>query len=191
MYLSVWLFDSFLSSRWCHASWVRQKRDQSVLASRQLGSDRSMSSETGDYGYRSCIGKQGIRLLEVSPILLTLVAFFSSRKPPPSLHTYTHAHGPTPPHPSHVLQASAPLSPFEQACLQSRPPPPCGNNSSNNPTKTPVPPLRAHRYTVKEIGATLDSIELADLRPLASRVLAEAEGVCLMQGNLRKEDVAR
>ncbi|CAM9437472.1 unnamed protein product [Ectocarpus fasciculatus] len=46
-------------------------------------------------------------------------------------------------------------------------------------------------YTVKEIGATLDSIELADLRPLASRVLAEAEGMCLMQGNLRKEDVPR
>ncbi|CAN0120298.1 unnamed protein product [Ectocarpus sp. 6 AP-2014] len=46
-------------------------------------------------------------------------------------------------------------------------------------------------YTVREIGATLDSIELADLRPLASRVLAEAEGVCLMQGNLQKEDVPR
>ncbi|CAB1100827.1 unnamed protein product [Ectocarpus sp. CCAP 1310/34] len=47
------------------------------------------------------------------------------------------------------------------------------------------------RYTVREIGATLDSIELADLRPLASRVLAEAEGVCLMQGNLKEEDVPR
>lgn len=54
-----------------------------------------------------------------------------------------------------------------------------------------VPRYPPPRYTVKEIGATLDSIELADLRPLASRVLAEAEGMCLMQGNLQKEDVPR
>ncbi|CAM9877673.1 unnamed protein product [Pylaiella littoralis] len=46
-------------------------------------------------------------------------------------------------------------------------------------------------FTAKEMEATLGSIQLADLRPLASRVLAQAEGLCLMQGNLEDTDIPR
>ncbi|CAM9610251.1 unnamed protein product [Scytosiphon promiscuus] len=46
-------------------------------------------------------------------------------------------------------------------------------------------------FSMKELQEALDSIELEDLRPLATRVLEEAEGLCLLQGNLDKKDVPR
>ncbi|CAM9539720.1 unnamed protein product [Hapterophycus canaliculatus] len=46
-------------------------------------------------------------------------------------------------------------------------------------------------YTAKEFRETLASIELEDLRPLATKALEEAEGLCLLQGNLGKSDVPR
>ncbi|CAM9553710.1 unnamed protein product [Scytosiphon promiscuus] len=45
------------------------------------------------------------------------------------------------------------------------------------------------RYTVKEVRDTLDSIKLADLKPLVSRVFEKGEGVGLLQGNLQFRDV--
>ncbi|CAM9610322.1 unnamed protein product [Scytosiphon promiscuus] len=44
-------------------------------------------------------------------------------------------------------------------------------------------------FTVKELRDTLDSIELKDLRLLGTRVIQEAEGLCLLQGNLKNTDV--
>jgi len=44
---------------------------------------------------------------------------------------------------------------------------------------------------VKEIKDTLDSIKLADLKPLVSRVFGQAEGLGLLQGNLQSRDVDR
>ncbi|CAN0276459.1 unnamed protein product, partial [Scytosiphon promiscuus] len=45
------------------------------------------------------------------------------------------------------------------------------------------------RFTVKELRDTLDSIELKDLRSLGTRVIDEAEGLCLLQGNLKNTDI--
>lgn len=44
---------------------------------------------------------------------------------------------------------------------------------------------------MKEVRQTLDSIEMEDLRPLATRVFEEAEGLCLIQGNLEQSDIPR
>lgn len=45
------------------------------------------------------------------------------------------------------------------------------------------------RFTVKEVKDTLDSIKLADLKPLVSRVFSRGEGVGLIQGNLQFREV--
>lgn len=44
---------------------------------------------------------------------------------------------------------------------------------------------------MKEVKDTLDSIKLADLKPLVSRVFARGEGVGLVQGNLQFREVDR
>lgn len=46
-------------------------------------------------------------------------------------------------------------------------------------------------FTVKQIRETLDSIKVQDVRPLVSKIFEEAEGISLMQGNLREADVPR
>lgn len=74
------------------------------------------------------------------------------------------------------------------------------------PDRTPPPPSLSHthtyssvrssdrrdecyRFTVKEVKDTLDSIKLADLKPLVSRVFDRGEGLGLIQGNLQFRDV--
>lgn len=47
------------------------------------------------------------------------------------------------------------------------------------------------RFTVKEVKDTLDSIKLADLKPLVSRVFDRGEGMGLLQGNLQFREVDR
>eukprot|EP00904_Undaria_pinnatifida_P012432 jgi/Undpi1/8319/HiC_scaffold_25.g10788.m1 len=47
------------------------------------------------------------------------------------------------------------------------------------------------RFTVKQIRETLDSIKVEDVKPIVSRLFEEAEGISLMQGNLRETDVPR
>lgn len=46
-------------------------------------------------------------------------------------------------------------------------------------------------FTVKQIRETLDSIKVEDVKPIVSRLFEEAEGISLMQGNLRETDVPR
>ncbi|CAM9815128.1 unnamed protein product, partial [Hapterophycus canaliculatus] len=46
-------------------------------------------------------------------------------------------------------------------------------------------------FTKKEFRETLDLIELDELRPLATRIVEEAEGLCLLHGNLEEADVPK
>ena len=72
----------------------------------------------------------------------------------------------------------------------SYPPPPPSPHPPSCPFSA-APFSNPVSFTVKQIRETLDSIKVEDVRPLVSRIFEEAEGISLMQGNLREADVPR